>query len=196
MRNSLNVRYQFFCVQVTFKYTIEALVNLRITYLNYLSSLVNHLIWWFVHYWHILWSGCNKNLLNDKCLLLGYLFWKKVRPTTVWALFSSFFFLQNGVYNTFVCIWQILSNHELNSLKCSSRKLHTNCAINYFWSIFNAPYICRKIRCNKKFKKNCKSFWKLNKALVGTTRTKSTLAKIYGLDGRKCSQLLIISHRP
>ena len=37
-------------------------------------------------------------------------------------------------YSTFVCIWQILSNHHgLTRLKRLSRKLQTNCIISYFF---------------------------------------------------------------
>jgi len=58
------------------------------------------------------------------------------------------------------------------SSKDSSRKLQTNCVINYFLSIFNAPYICLKIRCNGE---SCKllEFWMhLNKALIVENFTK------------------------
>jgi hypothetical protein len=58
-----------------------------------------------------------------------------------------------------------LFNNYYSTIKRFISQLQIHCIINYFLSIFNTSYICRKIRCDGKF---CKvlGFWVyLNNAL-------------------------------
>jgi hypothetical protein len=69
--------------------------------------------------------------------------------------------------STFVCIWQLVYNHGLIWLKRFVSYLQPNCVISYFFlSIFNAPYMCLKIRCDKTKSKILKFRRHLNVALL------------------------------
>ena len=90
--------------------------------------------------------------------------------TSCWFLFCSLprpclvqKNLQNRNSSTFVCIWQILSNHELTRLKRFVSSIPTKlCNYFLFSSIFNTSCMRLKIWCDGESKKFCKFFWKLN----------------------------------
>jgi len=70
--------------------------------------------------------------------------------------------------NTFVFIWQTLSNYGVTRLKTFvSRFTCKLCNWFLFSFIFNAPCICRKIRCDDGKSWKVFGFWsELNKALM------------------------------
>jgi hypothetical protein len=74
-------------------------------------------------------------------------------------------FLRFGYCSTFVCIWQLMSNHRLIWRKRFVLWFTTKlCNYLFFLSIFNVPYICSKIRCDRTKNKNLEFWWQSKQA--------------------------------